>query len=100
MKEDDLHEHLDRLRDHLPETLRDDWVVVPKRELRKAVWTGLLLGATGTLLIIGLATGTTWMVWPFGVLVFGGMLAAKYLPWWRGDRFIEQLRRTPAGQGD
>lgn len=94
MTHDDLDHDLDRITERLPESLRRDWIVVPKRVVLQVAVVGLLLGASAALLVAGHVLDVPALKWTWPVVVGALMIATRFVGWWRGDRFVEQLRRT------
>jgi len=93
-KDDDFEPYKKRLLQRLPESLRDDWVLVPKHTLNMAVIIGILFGAALALAVFSFVLGNRDLGW--ALLMFGpGLFAAhKFWPWWRGARYEDQLRRA------
>lgn len=92
----DLDRDLDTLIQRLPEALRAGWVVIPRSVLRQASMVGLVLGSAATLMVVGFALDISGLKWVWPLVVAGLMLATRLWPWWRGDRAMDQLRRSRA----
>ena len=93
-KDDDLDPFLDRLDQQLPELLRKDWVVMPKHTVNQYCIICLVLGAATALMIVGWALDIAGLRWTWPAVAVSLMAARKYWPWWRGDRYAEQLRQA------
>ncbi|MCP5022351.1 MAG: hypothetical protein GY930_11315 [bacterium] len=89
-----LDSELGRLVDRLPEILRDDWVVMPKHSINQACAVSFMLGVALALMIAGYALDITALKWVWPLVFLSLLLATKMWPWWRGDRFADQLRRA------
>jgi len=96
----DIDRALDRLVEHLPEELRKDWVVVPRRVLMQAQIAGLLIGAGIATMVIGWVYGLPELKWGFVVAVVPLFMANKALGWWRGDDLARQLRSRQPKKSD
>lgn len=93
-KDDDLDPYLDRLGQQLPELLRKDWVVLPKHSVHQYCIASLVLGAATALMIVGFALDIAGLRWTWPAVGASLIAARKYWPWWRGDRYAEQLRQA------
>lgn len=93
-KDEDFEPYKQRLLQRLPESLRDDWVLVPQHTLNMAVVIGILTGVAFALAIFGFVLGSRDLRLAFVVLGVGLFAANKYWPWWRGARYEDQLRRA------
>ncbi|MFG0319536.1 MAG: hypothetical protein ACF8XB_19855 [Planctomycetota bacterium JB042] len=89
-----LDRDLEQLRRALPEPLREDWVVVPKSLLIQVFLVGLLIGAAFALLAVRAIYGIEELTWAVPVALVSMMLAARFVPWWRGDKAEQQLRKA------
>ena len=58
---------------------------------------GLLFGATIALMIVGIVLEERRLFWGWPIATAALMAATKWMPWWRGDRSKEQLRRVSEG---
>lgn len=94
MDDEKLERELDQLTERLPEVLRGEWVVIPRATITQISVVCLLVGAALALLIAGFLEGVDWMTWSWPVVIGGLMLVTRFVPWWRGDRQIEQLRQA------
>ncbi|MCA8941105.1 MAG: hypothetical protein KDB80_00980 [Planctomycetes bacterium] len=92
--DDNVDRDLDRLVERLPEILRDEWVVIPKHSIQQIAIVGLLIGAAGALLVVGIVFDISSLRWAWPAVVVGLMAATRFWPWWRGDRYLEQLQRA------
>ena len=93
-KDDDFEPYKKRLLQRLPESLRDDWVLVPQHTLNMAVVIGVLTGVALALAMFGFILGSRDLRLAFVVLGVGLFAANKFWPWWRGARYEDQLRRA------
>ena len=93
-KDDDLDPYLDQLGQQLPELLRKDWVVLPKHLVNQYCIASLVLGAATALMIVGFALDIAGLRWAWPAVGASLIAARKYWPWWRGDRYAEQLRHA------
>jgi len=94
MTDDDLDRDLDRLVEGLPEPLRKDWCVVPRRFLTQVFLVGLLFGGSTALVVSSHVLDIDGLKWAWPVVVITLVLVARWVPWWRGDRFEAQLRSS------
>jgi len=91
-EDDQLDKLREKLVERLPETLREDWIVVPKRMPLQVFLVGLLFGASLALMIVGFVIDERRLVWGWPLVTACLMAATKWWPWWRGDRSRDQLR--------
>jgi len=94
MDDKELDQMVDDLTHYLPAPLRNDWVVIPKVVIHKTALAMALFGAAVALSIVGFALNIREMTWPLPVLLATMAFATKFVPWWREDRFIDQLSET------
>ena len=94
---DDFDRDLDRLAAGIPEDLREEWCVVPRRVLLQAFLAGLLFGGSAVLVGVGFAYDQPALRWAWPVVVVTLMLLTRFVPWWRGDRFEAQARAGRPG---
>jgi hypothetical protein len=98
-EDDDTDRDLDKLVERLPDILRDEWVVIPKHSVQQICIVGMLIGSATALLIVGVAFDISGLKWVWPLVIVGLMLATKLWPWWRGDRYMEQLRLANTKEG-
>lgn len=94
VKDSDLDRDLDRLVQELPAALREEWCVVPRRFLLQVFLVGLVLGAAVALVVLSYVYDLAGLSWAWPIVVVALMLMTRFVPWWRGDRFEEQLRAS------
>lgn len=94
MDDKELDQKLDDLSHYLPAPLRNNWAVTPKAVIHKIALASALTGAAIALLIAGIALNIRELRWAFPVILAAMAFATKFVPWWREDRFIDQLRET------
>ena len=90
---------LDELVRYLPAPLRDNWVVIPKPTIHKIFVASTLLGAASALLITGIILSIDSLKWFFPAVLVAMSFATKFVPWWREDRLIDQLRSASVEDG-
>lgn len=102
MKRDDKHldEDLRRLVDRLPDGLRGDWVVVPRRTVTVVFLTGVLMGAAAALYIAGKILDVPQLDWALGGVFVFLVLACRCWSWWNDDHFVKQLREVMSRESD
>ena len=93
-KDDDLDPDLDQLGRQLPRLLRERWMVLPKHSVQQACIVSYVLGAATALMIVGFALDIAGLRWTWPVVGASLIAARKYWPWWRGERYTEQLRQA------
>jgi len=92
MDDRELDQILDGLAHDLPAPLRNDWVVIPKAVLLKIALASALSGAAIALWITGIMLNIRELRWVFPVVLGAMAFSTRFIPWWREDRFINQLR--------
>jgi hypothetical protein len=92
MDNGEIDRKLDDLVQHLPAELRKDWVVIPKQTIHKLFVAAFLLGAGVASLVTGLILDISSLKWVYPAVLIAMALLTKYVPWWREDRSIKQLR--------
>lgn len=97
MDDSNLERDLDRLEAALPEELRGDWCIVPRRFLVQVFLVGLCFGGSAALMVIAYTSGPRGLKWAWPVALVTLIVARRLLPWWRGDRFEAQLRARRSG---
>ena len=91
MEQEQIDQELDRLVGELPEPLRKDWCVVPRRLLMQVFVVGILFGGSLALVVLSLFVEVEGLSWAYPVVVIALLVATRYFPWWRGDRLERQL---------
>ena len=76
----DTDRALDHLAAQLPEPLRKDWVVVPKRVLTQAAIASMALGAAGALMVVGFVQDDPALRWAWPGVVVVLMLLTRFCP--------------------
>ena len=99
MDNDEVSLKLDDLVRYLPAPLRDNWVVIPKPTIHKTLVASTLVGAASALLITGIILGIDSLKWFFPAVLAAMSFATKFVPWWREDRLIDQLRSASVEDG-
>lgn len=100
MDDNEFDRAVDALQRLLPEDLRDDWLILPRRSLHQVAIACLLLGAAIALLIAGIVLDKGGLVWGFPLVLAAMALATRFMPWWRrGDRLVEQWHEASKGGG-
>lgn len=91
MKDQDVDDGLDGLVSLLPKSLRQNWVVAPRRAITKTYIIGLVQGAGIALFIVGVAFDVAFLCLVLPIAFLCQHLAVKYIPWWREDKELSQL---------
>ena len=84
---------IDYVRSQFP-GLRADWVVVPRKSLQRQAIAALVLGAGMAVTAAGVVIDHTLMTTAFPAAYVLLWMGNRFLPAWREDRLLEQLRRV------
>lgn len=96
MRDDEFERAWAALQQRLPESMRAQWIIVPRASMTKAAIACLLLGAAFALLAVGLVLDSGPLKFGYPAVLAALALVNRYLPWWsRDDR---QLRQWHAAQ--